>query len=43
MGSSLVFAFEIDNYEFEIRADGEDYDLFEKTKLNAKFKNLKLE
>ena len=40
VGSKLLFPFEIDNYEFEIRADAEDYDIYEKSKLKNKLKNI---
>ena len=43
MGSKLLFPFEIDNFDFEIRADAEDYDIYEKSRLNTKLKNVFLE
>lgn len=42
VGSKLLFKFEIDNYEFEIKGDVDDYDIYETTRLNTKFKNLLL-
>ena len=33
----------MDNYEFEIKADVDDYDIYESTKFNTKFKNILLE